>query len=72
MRTRLRHRRERERSRSERGRFCEDRIYSGPFRFARCVHYATGYQQFNDIYLCGLHAKGYLSVEPLVSIAATR
>jgi hypothetical protein len=67
VRTRLRRRRERERAKAERGVFCEERMYSGAYYGARCIFHATGYQAFNDIYVCGIHARAYLRVEPLPS-----
>lgn len=65
MRTRLRRRRERARDIAPRGTFCEDRMYSGPYFGARCIYLATGYQPRNDIYVCGIHARAYLNVEPV-------
>ena len=48
---------------------CESRMYSGPYYGARCIYPATGYQPLNDIYVCGVHARGYLRVEPLTATA---
>jgi hypothetical protein len=57
----------RERLRSERGVICEERLYRGAHKGSPCIHLAIGYQAFNDIYLCGMHARGYLNVAELVA-----
>jgi hypothetical protein len=51
------------RTTAERGTFCESFTYSGPWTDWRCPLFATGYQRQNDIYVCGVHARGYLHVE---------
>ena len=66
---RLRRRRERLRARKGRGVLCEERMYSGPYYGARCIFRAKGYQALNDVYVCGLHARGYLHVEPIALTA---
>ena len=68
-RDRLRRRRERLRAKSDRGVLCEERMYSGPYYGARCVFRAQGYQPLNDVYVCGVHARGYLKVEPIALTA---
>lgn len=44
-------------------------MYSGPYYGAKCIYRATGYQPLNDIYVCGVHARGYLRVEPIALTA---
>lgn len=51
--------------RKQRGRVCEERYYTGPHKYADCTYRAKGYQRLNDIFVCGVHARAYLNVEPL-------
>ena len=53
----------------QRGLICEEHLFRGPSRGARCLSRATGYQRTCDIYLCGTHARGFLRVEPLHPLA---
>ncbi len=61
---RLRKRRSRLRRNSPRGVLCESQMWTGRYYGAECPFYATGYQPFNDIYICGTHARAYINVEP--------
>ena len=45
-------------------------MWSGPYYGARCIYRAKGHQLFNDIYVCGIHARAYLHVASLDAIRA--
>ena len=49
----------------QRGLICEEHVFRGARRGARCLSRATGYQPRNDIFVCGVHARGYLHVETI-------
>jgi hypothetical protein len=40
-------------------------MWTGAWFGAKCVFYATGYQPLNDIYVCGIHARAYINIEPI-------
>ncbi len=56
-------RRRRMRQRGVRGVICESINYSGPRRWAPCVHLVRFYNSANDIYVCGVHARAFLDNE---------
>lgn len=48
----------------------ESQMWSGDYWGAKCIYRATGYNLFNDIYLCGVHARAYVHVARLAAIQA--
>jgi hypothetical protein len=53
----------------QRGFICEEHLFRGARRGARCLALAVGYQRQWDVYVCGNHKSGYLTVEPLRPLA---
>ena len=68
---RLQRRRARRVLNDPRGTVCESRMWTGPHRWSYCPFRARFYQQQNDIFVCGIHARAYVRLEPSAPLVGT-